>query len=216
MNPTMSRALHLLAIMAIALAPTVAAADWTQIRQMVHDADRINDRPKRESLLRKAYADAQESVRRAPRVSNEYLWLANAAGRLAQTVSSKERIALAKVVKENAEKAIALDPSNGPAHMTLGAWHFYVADISWVERNAAKAIFGELPDASYATAVTHLTKALAQNIDNPIEVLWLRGRAYAALDKDEKAEADWRACVAAKPRSAAEQRFQKRAKELLG
>lgn len=211
----MSRALHILAIAVIALAPTAASAGWAEIRQMVHQADKLTDADKREALLRKAYSDALESVRRAPRVSNEYLWLANAAGRLAQAVGQKEKIALAKVVKENAERAIALDPNNGAAHMTLGAWHFYVADISWVERNLAKALFGKVPEASFATAVSHLTKALAQGVDNPIEVLWLRGRAHEALGNDTKATADYRAAVNAAARSAAEGRYQERARRKL-
>lgn len=202
-------------IVSIVMAPVAASANWMQIREMVHEADRLDDRPKREALLRKAYAEARESVRRAPRVSNEYLWLANAAGRLAQTVGSRERIELAKVVKENAELAVSIDPNNGPAHMTLGAWHFYVADISWIERNAAKALFGEVPNASFSTAIAHLTKALARGIDNPIEALFLRGRAHEALDLDAKAMADFKACIAGQARSSAEQRFQRRAKKKI-
>lgn len=211
----MTRALHVLFVVLTCLSPVAASANWAQIRQMVHQADQLTDRDKREAMLRKAYAEARESVRRAPRVSNEYLWLANAAGRLAQTVGTREKLQLAKVVKENAELAISLDPNNGPAHMTLGAWHFYVANVSWVEKNMAKALFGDLPKASYETAIAHLTKALARGVDNPLEVLWLRGRAHEEKGDEAKAMADYRACVAGTARNAAEQRFQNRAKKEL-
>lgn len=211
----MTRALHILVLLAIVLTSSDAFASWTRVRDMVHEADRISDVDKRIALLRKAYAEARETVRRSPRESNAFLWLANSAGRLAQAVGMNEKLNLAKVVKESAEKAVALDPKNGAAHMTLGAWHFYVADVSWVERNAAKALFGELPSATYETAIDHLTKALTHGVENPIEARFLRGRAFAEIEDDAKATADFRTCMATPARNDSEKRFQGRARKRI-
>src|SRR5688500_5948956 len=109
---TTHRLLFLLSVMVIAFSPIEAHADWTQIRDLVRKADAVASKAEKENILRKACAASKESLRKSPRVSNEYLWLANAAGRLAQTVATKERIALAKVIKDNADMAIKLDPSN--------------------------------------------------------------------------------------------------------
>jgi hypothetical protein len=101
-------------------------------------------------------------------------------------------VGLSKVVKDHAERAIQLDPKNGAAYMVLGAWNFYVADLSWLERSAAKVLYGEIPSASYRDAVTNLTRALQLGVENKIEVYYLRGRAYEELDNDNAA-ADFKA-----------------------
>ena len=212
----MSRfALPLLALTIIAVCASQARADWTHVRDIVRKADATNDEAQKVRLLRKAYAAALESTKKAPTVSNEYLWLANAAGRLAQAVPIKERIALSKVVKVNAEKAISLDAKNGAAYMTLGAWHYFVANMSWVQRSAAKAFYGEIPPASFEKAIAYLSKALQYGAENPVEVLWLRGCAYDELDNDAKAAADFRACIARTPRNDKERGFQREAQERL-
>src|SRR5688500_1777274 len=111
--PMMPRTRRSILILVLLFAPLAASADWSRVRAMVREADATSDDEQKERLLRQAYAEAQTSTRKAPTVSNEYLWLANAAGRLAQAVSIKEMIVLSKVVKVNAEKAIELDTRNG-------------------------------------------------------------------------------------------------------
>jgi tetratricopeptide (TPR) repeat protein len=141
--------------------------------------------------------------------------MANAAGRLAQSKGSREKIELSKVVKKHAEEAVRLDPNLAPAHMTLGAWHFYVADLSWIEKNMAKVLYDKLPDASYEKAVHHLTQAINGNVEFMLETLYIRGLAYDALDNEAKARADFKAVVAMKPRNAKERGFQQDARDWL-
>jgi tetratricopeptide (TPR) repeat protein len=190
-------------------------ADWTAVRALVQQGDKITDETKQEEIYRKAYTMAQASAAANPKVSNEFLWLAAAAGRLALVASTGERIRLSKVVKDNAERAIALDNSNGSAYMVLGAWHFYVSDLSWIQKNAAKAFYGGLPPASYQDAVTNLTKALKYNAENPVEIYYIRGRAYEELDQDAAARNDFKACIAGSPRNEKERGMQKEAREKL-
>jgi hypothetical protein len=170
---------------------------------------------KRDSLLNAAYATAMQSVRAQPASAMDRLWLANAAGRLAQTKPSKEKLELSKIVKSQAEAAIQLDPNLAPAHMTLGAWHFYVADLSWIEKSLAKVLYGKLPDASYAEAVHHLTLAINGGVENPVECYYIRGMAYEALDQDAKAQADYRAALTLPPRNAREREMQQKARAKL-
>jgi tetratricopeptide (TPR) repeat protein len=190
-------------------------ADWTEVRDLVRKGDGETSNGVREKTYRKAYAIAQKSARENPNVSNEYLWLANAAGRIGQLASTQEKIEMSQVVKENAIRAISLDPKNGGAYMTLGAWHFYVADLSWVERAAAKVLYGGLPPASFKEAVKNLTKALEFGAENPVEIYYLRGRAYKELDMTAEAGSDFYSCMEGKARNAEERRMQKEAKDLL-
>ena len=200
----------------LGVVPAVPAiAGWSAVRDLVRSGDALTDEKAREKIYRKAYTTAILSVKAGPNVSNEYLWLANAAGRLALVADVKERIALSKVVKDNAERAIALDARNGAAYMTLGAWHFYVADLSWVQKNAAKVLYGGLPPASYEKGIELLTKALVLGVENPVEVYYIRGRAREELDRDAAASEDYRRCIAGSPRNAKEREMQADARDRL-
>jgi tetratricopeptide (TPR) repeat protein len=206
--------LALIAIMAVCGAASLYA-DWTEIRDLVRQGDGLTSESKQEEIYRRAYAAALKSVAAHPNTSNEHLWLAIAAGRLGLISSIKERIQLSKVVKDNAERAIALDAKNGQAYMVLGAWHFYVADLSWVQKNAAKMFYGGLPPASYQQAVSNLTKAVQLGVDNPVECYYLRGRAYEELDNEASAHADYKRCAEAKGRNEKEQGMQADARDRM-
>jgi hypothetical protein len=99
--------------------------------------------------------------------------------------------------------------------MTLGAWHFYVADLSWIQKKAASVLYGGLPPASYSQAVDLLTRALTYGVPNPVEVYYIRGRAHEELDQDAAARADFQACVAGAARNQKERGMQKEAREKL-
>ncbi len=204
-----------IALLFLLVSSPLARADWSAVRDMVRAAEKMTDDDKQESAYRNAYAAAQKSVAANPNVSNEHLWMAAAAGRLAQVASNSERVALSKVVKEHAERAIELDPKNGSAYMALGAWHFYMADLSWMAKTAAKALYGGLPPATFKDAVANLTKALQNGAENQVEIYFLRGRAYEEMDDDASAMADFRRCVAAKARDANDQQTQRKAADKL-
>ncbi len=204
-----------LLLLALFWAHDAVAENWTEVRDMIRSADRLGKTVQSKKSYRSAYEKAAAGVARPSAGSNDYLWLAIAAGRVAQVADTREKIALSKVVKENAEKAIALDKNNGAAYATLGGWHFYVADISWVERNAAKLIYGSLPTASYEKAVELLSKALTLGVDNSMEVYYIRGLAYDELDDDPKAEADFRKVLSIPATTAREKELHAEAKDEL-
>ncbi len=204
-----------LMLFAAAVAAPQARADWKEVRTLVLSGEKLSNDDQQESVYRRAYEMAQRSVAANPKSSHEYLWLANAAGRLAMVASNKERIQLSKVVKESAERAISLDPKNGQAYMTLGAWHYYVANLSWVQKSAAKAFYGDIPEASFKTAVANLSKAIQYGVENPVEVYYLRALAYREMDNDTAALADFQRCTQAQARNAGEQKIQKRAREKM-
>lgn len=199
----------------VLFAPSLSLANWEEVRELVRSADKTADKEKQQKILEKAYAMAESSVKAQPNVSNEWLWHANAAGRLAQISPTKEKLILSKTVKESAEKAVMLDPTNGSAYMTLGAWHFYVADLSWFERSAAKLLYGSIPPATYQDAVDYLTKAIEFGAENPTEVYYIRGRAYEELDRDAEAKSDYANCIKQTARNEKEKKQQREAKERL-
>lgn len=215
----MKRSILVLALALLTLVSTsvvsAATVTWQDIKKKVNTADVTADKAVREKLLREAYAEATELAKAKPNGSQERLWLANAAGRLAQISGTEEKLRLSKTVKLEAMAAIKLDPKNGPAHMTLGAWHFYVSDLSWIEKTAAKTMYGALPSASYKTAEELLAKAVQLGIDNPIEARFLRARALLELDREKEAMEEYRIASTTTARDKKEASFKADSKRRL-
>jgi len=87
-----------------------------------------------------------------------YKWRAIFIAEASRSKSPKERIALAFEIKTNAERAMQLDPSDGVPCFILGNWCYEVANISWIQRKVAAAIFATPPTATYDDAIAHFLK----------------------------------------------------------
>ena len=71
----------------------------------------------------------------------------------------KKQIANAYVIRDEFLKACELNPQDAVCHFLIGEWCFTVADMGWVQRQAAKALFGTPPSSSYEEALKHFEKA---------------------------------------------------------
>jgi len=153
-----------------------------------HDEAMV-DTASREEQKRLAEAALEYAKRAAainPRSAKAQLSMAITSGRLAPYLDSKAKIAHSKLVKEHAEKALELEPSNSYAHHILGAWNYEMASISPVLRAIVKLIYGSLPAASFEQAEAFLQRAVAlspNKVSHRIEL----GRTYAALNKKDLA-----------------------------
>lgn len=67
--------------------------------------------------------------------------------------STKDQIAGAYTIHSYITKAIALDPKDATSRHILGQWCYTLADMSWIERRAASALFGTPPTSTYADAL---------------------------------------------------------------
>ncbi len=59
-----------------------------------------------------------------------------------------KRIETAHFFREHVEQAIKLAPNDNVLHHLLGRWCFEVAQLGWVARRAAAALFGEPPTST--------------------------------------------------------------------
>lgn len=153
-----------------------------------HDEAMVDtaSREEQKRLAETALAYAKRAVALNPMSPKAHLSMAITCGRLAPYLESKAKIAHSKLVREHAEKALELDPSNSYAHHVLGAWNYEMASISPVLRALAKLIYGSLPAASFEQAEAFLQKAVAlspNKVSHRIEL----GRTYAALNKKDLA-----------------------------
>lgn len=95
------------------------------------------------------------------------LSLAICHGRLATYSDTRTKVQYSRLIKEEAERALALDPDYAWAHHVLGRWHYEVASLGRTARFFVRLFYGGLPDASYAEAIRHLERAVALEPDAP-------------------------------------------------
>lgn len=142
---------------------------------------------KKKELGLKAVDYAKRAVAADPKNALAHLSLAICYGRVASLLDNQTKIDHSRLVKQEAEKSIALDPSNDYAYHVLGAWNYELAGLNMVLRAVAKVVYGGIPDASYEDAVKYFQKAIElapQRVAHHIEL----GRTYAAMGKADLAK----------------------------
>ncbi len=137
-----------------------------------------------------ALAYAQRAAELDPNDAVNVLSMAVARGKLATTSDNRTKVALSRLIKRDAERALALDPDYAWAHHVLGRWHREVNDLGSVARFFVRLIYGGLPDASLDEAISHLERAVALEPDALAHHLEL-GFAYQAAGRTADAEAQF-------------------------
>lgn len=105
---------------------------------------------------------ARKAVRFCPDEANAHFFVAVASGLLALYEGGKQKIQRSVEVKAEAEKTLQLDPDHHGAYHALGRWNQELASLSWLEKTAARIIYGGVPPgASSEAAVENFKKAIA-------------------------------------------------------
>ena len=102
----------------------------------------------------------QRAVKLEPDNAVNVLSLAICYGKLGLYSDVRTRIEYSRLVRENAERALQLNPAYDYAHHVLGRWHYEVASLGTGKRMLVKLIYGGLPPASTAEAIRHLQRAV--------------------------------------------------------
>ena len=155
-------------------------------KQMLGDSKA--EEQQRDSLYTLGRAYAEAAVRKDPQGADGHYVLAMVIGRLSRTKGSKERVKFAKVIFDEATKAVELRETHDGAHHVLGAWHAEVKRLSGIQRFFAKALFGGgfMSVATWDKAVEHLERAVAINPNYIFHRLEL-AEVYVDLDLYSKA-----------------------------
>ncbi|CAN5337496.1 hypothetical protein BH10BAC1_BH10BAC1_10000 [soil metagenome] len=87
---------------------------------------------------------------------------AMALGRINENASSKQKIANAKLIKAQVDRAIALNPKLSGAYHILGRWHRTIAGFNAIEKAMINSFFGGVPPGgSYEDAVKAFITAIS-------------------------------------------------------
>lgn len=174
----------------------------------------LSDAEKRRESVARALDYSQRAVALDPANPEGVLSLAVCYGKLALYGSTREKVELSRLVRLEAERALALDAGYSWAHHLLGRWHYEVSELGSVARFVVRLIYGGLPDASTADAVRHLERAVQLAPDQLQHRLEL-GFAYLAHGEREKARAAFEAGLAMPSREKHDEPAKQRAREAL-
>jgi len=178
---------------ALALDSTSYEANWKSARAIADIAKQIEGnadslKKRRDSLYTVGRGYAERAIRADSLGADGHYALAMVLGRLSRTKGSKERVRYAKLIFDEASRAVALDSNHDGAHHVLGAWNAEVKRLSGIQRFFAKALFGGgfMRVANWDDAVKHLERAVAlkpQHIYHRLEL----AEVYADLGQYTKA-----------------------------
>jgi len=178
---------------ALALDSTNYEANWKAARAIADVAKQIEGnadslKKRRDSLYTVGRGFAERAIRADSLGADGHYALAMVLGRLSRTKGSKERVRYAKLIFDEATRAVALNPNHDGAHHVLGAWNAEVKRLSGFQRFFAKALFGGgfMSAANWDDAVMHLERAVALNPQHIYHRLEL-AEVYADLGQYTKA-----------------------------
>lgn len=152
-------------------------------------------------LVASAVEHARAAVRVAPDSAQGHVWLAVALGRQALKEGPRTRLALAREIKSEADRALELDPSIGRAWHVRASWHRKIASLNALERMAANAVLGGVPKgASMENAVRDFEKAIELEPDYVNHHLEL-GRTLLEMKRRDEARRALERAIALPPTS---------------
>lgn len=121
-----------------------------------------------------------------PNSAGAHAWYGYTLGLKIESADPETQIKKAYEVKEHLDAAMKLEPNDANPYLALARWHFSLAELGWVTRKMAAALFAVPPEGSFVEAERLLKKAIACNPDIMGSYLWL---AKTYLKKDNEAAA---------------------------
>lgn len=176
---------------ALALDSASYEANWKAAREIADLAKQLQGDSlshRRDSLYTVGRAWAERAVRLDSADANGHFALALVLGRLSLTKGSKERVKYARIIYDEAMRALQIDSLHDGALHIIGQWNAEVKRLSGFTRFFAKALFGAgfMDKANWDDAVRYLSRSVALS---PRHVYHRLALAAVYVDLDSTARA---------------------------
>ncbi|XP_075564292.1 regulator of microtubule dynamics protein 2 isoform X2 [Pelecanus crispus] len=102
---------------------------------------------------------AEKAVQLDASSAESHQWFAIMCGYMSQFESIQNKIRNGYLFKEHLDKAIELKPQDPFLYYLNGRWCYSVAQLSWIEKKVAAALFGTPPTSTVEEALQNFLKA---------------------------------------------------------
>lgn len=152
----------------------------------------------RQSLVARALDCAQKAALLVPTNATAHASIAVCYAKSCAFAGVKTKIEYSRLFKDEADKAIALDPKQDVAYYLLGRWNYGIASVGFLSRTYVKIVYGGLPRASFQDAAANFKKACELA---PKRILYHAGlaMAYEALGEKKAELGELKICRSLKP-----------------
>ena len=150
-----------------------------EYRHLMSDASKTQEKLRLGGI---AVDYAKRAAALGPNDSEAQLAVAISYGKLQPLESNKEKVATARIIKSEADKALELDPRSDLAWHVLGRWNMGYAEVTGVKRAVAELTYGKLPVTTYEDAAKCFEKAIKLKPDRLIHHIEL-GRVYSQMGR---------------------------------
>ncbi len=131
--------------------------DWIQT---LVDRGEALDNEKSPEIYAEAMQLAEALIEAYPDSARSHYSLAIAAGNLALYKGGKDKVRLAKVIKDSLDESLRIDPEMADAYRVRGVYFYELATLSRILKLFAKVLYGGLPAGSLEDAASDLTTAM--------------------------------------------------------
>lgn len=157
---------------------------------------------------------SQRAVALNPRSEVNVLSLSVCYGKLSLFSDTKTKVKYSRLIRDEAERALALNPDYAWAHHVMGRWQCEVATLGFASRVFVRLFYGGLPAASVDEGIRQLQRATELEPTELNHFLEL-GFAYATGNRRAEAEKAWQQGLAMPSRGPHDEYARKRARTAL-
>ena len=165
-------------------------------------------------LGEKALEYSKRAVAENPAHAKALLSVAICYGRLIRFQATRTKVEYSRFVKEYADRALKLDPTDSYAWHVLGAWNYELAQMGAFSRAFVKVVYGGMPAASNEEAEALFRKAVQLAPDRVSHHAEL-GRTLAALGRKNEARLELNKALALPSREKDDTESKRRAMQTL-
>ena len=201
---------------AVKAEPTSYVALWKASREAVDLGEFEKNADTRTSLYTRATDYARRAVATNTNDAEGHFHLSRAIGRTALAASPRDRVKFALDVRDEALKALQLQPKHPGALHVLGVWNAEVMRLNGFTRAIAKTFLGGqvLGSASWAEAIRYMELAVAVEPNRLVHYLDL-ARVYRDAGRLNEARTAFQAALRAPLQDANDDRYRMSADEEL-
>lgn len=187
---------------------------WKLARLYCNIGDVLNKKDSIKMMYELALKQAEKDISLDSTRYEGYVWKAAAAGDKALFLGGKKKVEYAFIVKNNAEKALSLNPQCPLCYFILGEYQREAATLNWVLKKVAKTLFGKVPEGTLDSSIVLLSKAISLD-STEIKFYLGRGKTYMKMKKYNLAKNDFKKALSLKEKYLVDKKYKEEARHLL-